>query len=99
MGIFGVNSSESAAAKDQPSGLKDLEHFVDYIVRALVDNPEDVRIKYEKEENTNIIRIDCKKEDVGKIVGKRGKTIMAIRSLVNGAAGRIQQRVTVEVTD
>ena len=39
------------------------------------------------------------KEDIGKIIGKRGKTIMAIRSLVSGAAGRLKKRVTVEVVD
>ena len=39
------------------------------------------------------------KEDIGKIVGKRGKTIMAIRSLVSGAAGRQHKRVSVEVLD
>ena len=38
-------------------------------------------------------------EDTGKIIGKKGKTIIALRSLVGGAAGRLQERVTVEVVD
>ena len=79
--------------------IKDLENFVDYIVRALVDYPEEVRIVSEQDNGASVIKINCKKEDIGKIVGKNGKTIMAIRSLVSGAAGRMQKRVAVEVVD
>ena len=45
------------------------------------------------------IKIRCRKEDIGKIVGKRGKIIMSIRSLVSGAAGRQHKRVSVDVLD
>jgi predicted RNA-binding protein YlqC (UPF0109 family) len=81
------------------AGVKDLENFVDYIVRSLVDEPDAVRVSSEMSQESNVIKIDCKKEDIGKIIGKRGKTIMAIRSLVSGAAGRLKKRVTVEVVD
>ncbi len=104
MSFFGADVSSPAEAKATPcssgkGSLKDLEHFVDYVVKALVDHPEQVSIVTEKENDSNLIKITCNKEDIGKIVGKRGKTIMAIRSLVSGAAGRLQQRVSVEVMD
>jgi len=107
MRLFGGDSSSSAeqtatkaSGKVEGKGsLKDLEHFVDYVVKALVDHPEEVRIAVEKENENSLIKINCNKGDIGKIVGKRGKTIMAIRSLVSGAAGRLQQRVSVEVVD
>lgn len=76
-----------------------MENFVDYVVRALVDFPDEVRVTSETGEDSSIIKIDCKKEDIGKIVGKKGKTIMAIRALVSGAAGRLQKKVSVEVND
>ena len=96
-----AGGSSSAAGSSSPAegGVKDLEHFVDYIVRSLVDEPDAVRVISEVGQDSNIIKIDCKKEDIGKIIGKRGKTIMAIRSLVSGAAGRLKKRVTVEVVD
>ncbi|MDD3118244.1 MAG: KH domain-containing protein [Victivallales bacterium] len=102
--LFGVGDEKSpvtsaGSPSSGDSGIKDLENFVDYIVRSLVNSPEDVRIVSEKEDGGNVIKIMCKKEDIGKIVGKKGKTIMAIRSLVSGAAGRIQKRVAVEVVD
>lgn len=98
----GAKSAGSAAVKaGRSSGgsLHDLEGFVDYVVRALVDNPDEVSIRTEETEEGCSIQISCKKEDIGKIVGKRGKTIMAIRSLVSGAAGRQRKRVSVEVLD
>ena len=98
--LFTGNSTAAAGkASGVDKGIRDLENFVDYVVRALVDNPEAVRVSSEIGKESNIIKIDCKKEDIGKIVGKRGKTIMAIRSLVSGAAGRLKKKVTVEVVD
>jgi len=94
--IFGGGSTSATATVN---GLDDLENFVDYIVRSLVDEPSQVSVKSEDEGDTTVIRITCRKEDIGKVVGKRGKTIMAIRSLVSGAAGRMQKRVNVEVVD
>ena len=100
--LFGGGSapaSASGSAMPKVDGLEDLENFVVYIVRSLVDNPRNVRIETDVEGDSHVIRINCDKEDIGKVVGKRGKTIMAIRSLVSGAAGRLQKRVTVEVVD
>ncbi len=102
--LFGLSDEEAtkpAKTFDSPGdgSIRDLEHFVDYIVRALVDSPDAVTVDSEEQSGSSVIKINCKKEDIGKIVGKKGKTIMAIRSLVSGAAGRIQKRVAVEVVD
>ncbi len=106
MKLFGGGHSGSeekkpapAAGNTRPVTLKDLEGFVDYVVRALVDNPDEVRIATETDGEVKVIRISCRKEDTGKIIGKKGKTIIALRALVAGAAGRMQDRVSVEVMD
>ncbi len=88
-----------AAGSSRPVTLKDLEGFVDYVVRALVDNPDEVKVATETDGEVKVIRISCRKEDTGKIIGKKGKTIIALRALVAGAAGRMQDRVSVEVMD
>lgn len=97
--LFGMGSKASAGNGASDDKVRDLEHFVDYVVRALVDFPEEVNVVTEPGGEGTVIRINCRKEDIGKVVGKRGKTIMAIRSLVSGAAGRLQQRISVEVSD
>ncbi len=94
--LFGGKS----ASKGKPAaGLNDLEDFVDYVVKSLVDYPNEVEINSIETKEGATIQIRCRKEDIGKIVGKRGKIIMAIRSLVSGAAGRRRQRVSVDVLD
>ena len=95
----GSESSKCCCGCESTGSLRDLEGFVGDVVNALVDFPEDVKIRTEENEEGYTIKITCRKEDIGKIVGKRGKTIMAIRSLVSGAAGRQRKRVSVEVLD
>ena len=97
--LFGLGGGAAAGNGSSDDKVRDLEHFVDYVVRALVDFPEEVSVVTESSGEGTVIRINCRKEDIGKVVGKRGKTIMAIRSLVSGAAGRLQQRISVEVSD
>ena len=77
----------------------DLDGFVEYVVKALVDFPEDVKVASVPAKDGRMISIVCRPGDRGKIIGKKGKTIMALRALVAGAAGRLQDRVTVEVMD
>ena len=77
----------------------DLVAFVDFVVRSLVDHPEEVTIDTENEAGGLIIRVSCNKDEIRKIIGKNGKTINAIRALVKGAAKRISQSVTILVVD
>ena len=98
----GGKSDESKSGKTAESSegsLRELEGFVDYVVKALVDYPDEVNVTTVENGEGTSIQIRCRKEDIGKIVGKRGKTIMAIRSLVSGAAGRQRKRVSVDVLD
>lgn len=77
----------------------DLEKFVDFVVRALVDKPELVQVKTVQEGPQTTLQIACDKPDIGKVIGKSGKTIAAIRNLVVGAAGKLGTKVNVEVLD
>ena len=88
-----------APKSKQADEIGELENFVDYVVRALVDNPQEVSIISEAGERADIIKISCRKEDISRIIGKKGRTIMALRSLVSGAAGRMKKKVSVEVID
>ena len=101
----GGSSVKSAEASGAPDGngravsLKDLESFVNYVVTALVDYPDEVKVTTKNEDNASVIWISCRKEDTGKIIGKKGKTISALRALVFSAGSRMQSRIKVEVAD
>ena len=100
-------AEEEAVAEDTlKKGVSDskvtkegLEDFVAYVSRSLVDNPDAVQVSTLEKDRLSVIQIRCEKRDIGKIVGKSGKTIAAIRLLVSGAGGRIGLRMTVEVLD
>ena len=97
--LFGSGKGCSGKVSDGRGTLRELESFVDYVAKSLVDNPDEVAVSTVENGEGATIQIRCNKEDIGKIVGKRGKTIMAIRSLVSGAAGRQRKRVSVDVID
>ena len=92
-------SSQPSSANVDIDGIQDLEMFVDYVVKALVENKSEVSVNTEQLENAISIKIKCQKEEIGKVVGKKGRTIMAIRTLISGAAGRLQRRILVEVVE
>lgn len=102
--LFGGGSepaiAKPSAAKISGGGTGN-EAFVNFVVQSLVDNPAAVKVTTAMSDDgrDQTVRIACEKKDIGKIIGKSGKTIAAIRTLVNGAAGRTGQRVNVEVLD
>jgi|GEM_PF-672271 len=85
-----------AVAQPDAEGI---EGFVLYVVRALVDNGDAVRVTTAETERATVITVSCEKRDIGKIIGKSGRTIAAIRALANGAGGRVGKRINVEVQD
>ena len=97
--LLGGGQTAPGTATVTNEGNPDIETFVAYIVRSLVDNPDGVTVDMVAGEDSTTIRVRCEKPDVGKVIGKNGKTIAAIRALVNGAGGRIGKRVNVEILD
>jgi predicted RNA-binding protein YlqC (UPF0109 family) len=77
----------------------DLEDFVRFVTKALVDNPDDVMLQTVDKGRNTTINITCAKSDMGKIIARSGKTISAIRALAAGAAGKAGRKVSVEVSD
>ncbi len=98
----GVAASDSAAASqdtvpDDPT--PDIIAFVDYVVKSLVNSPDQVVIDAKENERGTVLEITCKKDEVRKIIGRNGKTVNAIRTLAKGAGRRNRQNVTVVVND
>jgi predicted RNA-binding protein YlqC (UPF0109 family) len=64
----------------------DPEKLVRYLVTSLVDNPDDVKIEVKREEDSVLFEITLNPDDVGKVIGRQGRVIKAIRTLVRAAA-------------
>jgi predicted RNA-binding protein YlqC (UPF0109 family) len=78
------------------SKLKDL---VEQIAKVLVDKPEAVQINEIEGEQTTVIELKVAKEDLGKIIGKEGKTAKAIRTILGAAGSKLKKRVVLEIIE
>ena len=69
------------------------------IAKALVDKPEDVVLTEITGEVTTVFELRVAKEDLGKIIGKQGKTARAIRTILNATATKLKKRVVLEIIE
>jgi len=76
-----------------------MRELLEYIVRVLVDHPNDVRIAEVDGERTVIFELRCHPDDVGKVIGKAGKTVGAIRVLLSTAAAKRGRRAMLEIVE
>jgi len=78
------------------NGMKDL---ISYIAKALVDQPEQVSVAEIEGEHTNVLELSVAKSDMGKVIGRKGRTAQAIRTILSAAAGKTRKRFILEILD
>jgi len=75
------------------------KELVDYMVKSLVDHPEQVEIHEVEGEKSTILELRVTKEDIGKVIGKHGRIARAIRTIINASATKSGKRVVLEILD
>jgi predicted RNA-binding protein YlqC (UPF0109 family) len=76
-----------------------LKELVEFMARALVDNPEKVRVSEIEGEQTSVIELRVAKEDLGKVIGKQGRTARAMRTILSAASTKIRKRAVLEIIE
>ena len=76
-----------------------MQAFLEYVVTALVDFPGDVKVLRISRQNGVLFELRLRSSDIGKVVGKQGQTIAAIRTIVNAGAGESSGRIEVEIVE
>jgi len=77
-----------------------MHDFVEFVIKRLVDKPDGVQLlQEEKETNKVVFQLRVEKEDVGKVIGKKGRTANAIRILLSAIAAREGKRAILEIID
>jgi len=76
--------------------MKDL---IKYIAQALVDNPDRVEVSEVQGEQTSVIELRVSKEDLGKVIGKQGKTAKAMRTNLSAASAKVHKRTVLEIIE
>ena len=76
-----------------------IEELVRNIARALVDNPDEVQVSVIEGEQTTVVELRVDPDDLGKVIGKQGRTARAMRTLLGAAGSRSDQRVLLEILE
>ncbi len=77
-----------------------MEELLEFLARALVDNPEAVSVEgFDEDDGTIVLEIHVAEEDVGKMIGRGGRTISSVRTVMRAVASRQDERVLVDVID
>ena len=76
-----------------------MKELVIYIAKALVDNPDTVEVNEVQGEKATVLELKVSEGDRGKIIGKEGRIIKSIRTIVNSASAKLDKRATVEIIE
>jgi len=76
--------------------MKDL---INYIAQALVDHPEQVSVNEVEGSQTSVLELRVAKEDIGKVIGKQGRTARAMRTILNAASAKIKKHTVLEIVE
>lgn len=76
-----------------------LKELVSFMATSLVDDPDQVQVTEVAGEKTTVIELKVAQEDLGKIIGKQGRTAKAIRSILNAAAAKARKRAVLEILE
>ena len=79
--------------------MSQLRELVEVIARALANEPQKVRVSEVQHRDATLVEVYAAPRDVGKMIGRQGRTIAAMRTLIGVAADREKKRVTLEVRD
>ena len=76
-----------------------MKELIEYIAKSLVDQPDAVKVTEVTGERTSVIELSVAKEDMGMIIGKQGRTVSAIRTLLNAASMKQKKRTILEIIE
>ncbi len=77
----------------------EMKELIAYIAKALVDNPEAVEVSEVEGEQTSVIELKVEKSDLGKVIGKQGRTARAMRTILSAASTKIRKRAVLEIIE
>jgi predicted RNA-binding protein YlqC (UPF0109 family) len=76
-----------------------MKELIEFIAKSLVDNPNQVEVSEIEGEQTSVIELKVAKEDLGKVIGKQGRTARAMRTILSAASTKIRKRSVLEIIE
>lgn len=79
--------------------MSELKDLIEYVGKSLVDMPDEVEVNEIEGEQTTVIELKVDKSDLGKVIGKQGRTARALRTILNAASTKIKKRSVLEIIE
>ncbi|RLA62362.1 MAG: RNA-binding protein [Epsilonproteobacteria bacterium] len=79
--------------------MSELSELIEFVSKSLVDVPEDVSVNEVVGEQAIVVELKVNKSDLGKIIGKQGRTARALRTILNAASTKLNKRTTLEIIE
>ncbi len=79
--------------------MSELKDLIEYVSKALVDLPDQVEVNEITGEQTTVIELKVEKSDLGKVIGKQGRTARALRTILNAASTKMRKRSVLEIIE
>ncbi len=76
-----------------------MKDMITYIAKALVDNPDAVSVAEIEGNQTSVLELKVAKEDLGKVIGKQGRTARAMRTILSAASAKLKKRTVLEIIE
>ena len=76
-----------------------MKELIEIMPKALVEHPDQVQVNEIAGEHASVIELSTAKEDIGKVIGKRGRNAQAMRTILNAASAKLRKRVVLEIID
>ena len=76
-----------------------MKELIKYIAQALVDNPEEVEVSEIWAEHTVVIELKVAKSDIGKVIGREGRNVQAMRSVLSASSAKVKKRAVLEIIE
>jgi len=73
--------------------------LVEYIAQMLVDHPEQVSVEAVEGQQVSVFKLSVAKEDIGKVIGKQGRTAQAMRTILSAASSKLKKRALMEIIE
>jgi predicted RNA-binding protein YlqC (UPF0109 family) len=76
-----------------------MKELIGYIAQALVDHPDQVNVREIEGDQTDVLELKVAKEDIGKVIGKQGRTARAMRTILSAASAKTKKRTVLEIVE
>jgi uncharacterized protein len=92
-----MNEALTAPVAAEPAVL--MKQLVQEIVRALVDQPEQVSVELVQDRDSTVIRLRVAHQDIGKVIGKQGRTARSLRTILGAASMKLHHRFSLDILE